>query len=203
MTRVDHSSWPLTPSQQRQLESIYATLMTIHGRRRPFLLTGDTGVGKTFLARRLISMPGDYYNVAESYLPQVLAGHGLSDLTPEAVVRSVRDLIQQGQAPYAIVDGLEPLVSMWAVERPKVLPNFFAAFSRVVLERPSLIVVRTVEQSAYSELSKEALWPAERCFLLELTLADKQAVARNWGIDPVHAHVSANLYELLQNKLKR
>jgi hypothetical protein len=46
------------------------------------------------------------------------------------------------------------------------------------------------------------LWPWERRFRLDLTLADKEVVAKNWELDPMRGRVSANLYELLATKLE-
>ncbi len=203
MTRLDRSKWPLTPSQQEQYDAIHKTLTRIRGRHRPFLLTGDVGVGKTFLARRLADKPVGYYNIARDHLPQLLIHHKLSDLTPEAVARFVKKLIKECETPYAIADGFEPLLSMWAVEHSKVLPNFFVALSRAILDRPLLVVVQTsVNHLPYDAFRKDELWPSERRFRLELTLADKEIVARNWGVDPMRGRVSTNLYELLATKLE-
>ena len=201
MTSTDRSQWPLTPSQQAQYEAIHARLSNIRGRHRPFLLTGDVGVGKTFLARRLAAGPVAYYHIAQDYLPPLLSDHQLRDLTPEAVVRFVKGLLEECNAPYAIADGFEPLLSMWAVERRSVLLNFFVAFGRAILDRPLLVVVQTsADHLPYDEIRRDEQWPWERRFRLELTLADKQVVAENWGLDPIRGHVSANLYDLLAVK---
>jgi len=203
MTRADQSRWPLTPSQKEQYQAIHTTLTRICGRHRPFLLTGDVGVGKTFLARRLGDKPVAYYNIARDHLPQLLTYHKLSDLTPEAAVRFLKKLIKESDAPYAIADGFEPLLSMWAVEHPKVLPNFFVALGRAILDQPLLVVVQTSnDHLPYNALRKDEWWPSERRFRLELTLADKEIVAGNWGVDPMRGHVSTNLYELLATKLE-
>ncbi len=82
MTRTDRSQWPLTSSQQAQYEAIRVKMAAICGQHRPFLLTGEVGVGKTFLARRLADGPVTYYNIARDHLPQLLADHNLPDLTP-------------------------------------------------------------------------------------------------------------------------
>jgi hypothetical protein len=202
MTRTDRSQWPLTPSQQEQYEAIHTKLSNIRGGHRPFLLTGDVGVGKTFLACRLADGPVAYYHITRDYLPQLLTDYKLSDLTPEVVVRFVKGLLEECDAPYAIADGFEPLLSMWAAEHREVLLNFFVAFGRAVLDRPLLVVVQTsADHLPHDELRKDELWPWERRFRLELTLADKEVVARNWGLDPIRGHVSANLYELLAVKL--
>ena len=204
MTRTDRSEWPLTPSQQEQYEAIHKTLTRIRGRHRPFLLTGDVGVGKTFLACRLTGQSIAYYNIARDHLPHLLTHHKLSDLTPEAVVRFVKELVKESKAPYAIADGFEPLLSMWAVEHPKVLPNFFVALGRAILDQPLLVVVRiSVKHLPYDAFRKNELWPVERRFRLELTLMDKEVVAVNWGVDPMRSHVSSNLYELLATKLEK
>jgi hypothetical protein len=198
MTRVDRSEWSLTPSQREQYDAIHTTLTRIRGRHRPFLLTGDVGVGKTFLACRLADQCATYYNIAQSHLSQLLTRHRLSDLMPEAVARFVKELPKNDGAPYAIADGFEPLLSMWAVERAEVLPNFFVAFGRAILDHPLLVVVQTsADHLPYGVLRKDELWPSERRFRLELTLADKKVVARNWDLDPMRAGVSANLYKLL------
>jgi hypothetical protein len=204
MTRADRSKWPLTPSQRELYEAVHTTLARISGRHRPFLLTGDVGVGKTFLARRLRALPADYYHIARDYLPQLLTYRRLPRLTPEAVVRFVKKLINDGEAPYAVADGFEPLLSMWAVERPRVLPNFFVALGRAILDRPLLVAVQTsIDHLPYDTLRKSEWWPPERRFRLGLTLADKDVVARNWRVDPMRGRVSANLYELLATKLER
>jgi len=101
MTRTDQSKWPLTPSQQEQYEAIHKTLTRIRGRHRPFLLTGDVGVGRTFLAHRLTDKSVGYYNIARDHLSQLLIHHKLSDLMPEAVVRFVKKLINESEAPFA------------------------------------------------------------------------------------------------------
>jgi len=203
MTRTDRSKWPLTLSQQEQYETIHKTLTRIRGRHRPFLLTGDVGVGKTFLTRRLAGRSIAYYNIARDHLPHLLTHHKLSDLTPEAVVRFVKELVKGDEAPYAIADGFEPLSSMWAVEHPKVLPNFFVALGRAILDQPLLVVIQTsADHVSYDVLQKGELWPLERRFRLELTLADKEVVAKNWGLDPMRARISANLYRLLAKTLE-
>jgi hypothetical protein len=202
VTRDNHSQWPLTPSQQEQHAAILAKLTSIHGKHRPFLLTGEVGVGKTFLARRLAAQPAAYYNIARDHLPQLLANYQLPDLAPEAVVRFTKVLIKDSQAPYAIADGFEPLLSLWAVERPQVLPNFFIALGRAILDRPLLVVVQTSKHLSYDIFRQDALWPWERRFRLDLTLADKEVVAKNWELDPMRGRVSANLYELLATKLE-
>jgi hypothetical protein len=203
MTKVDRSEWPLTPSQQEQCEAIHRTLIGIHGRHRPFLLTGGVGVGKTFLACRLADQSAAYYNIAQDHLPQLLTLYKLPDLTPEAVVRFVKELLRESEAPYAIADGFEPLLSMWAVERPKVLPNFFVSLGRAILDQPLLAVAQTsADHVPYDMLRKNELWPSERRFHLNLTRADKEVVARNWDLDPMRAHISANLYDLLTWRIK-
>jgi len=204
MTRTDQSKWPLTPSQQEQYEAIHKTLTRIRGRHRPFLLTGDVGVGRTFLAHRLTDKSVGYYNIARDHLSQLLIHHKLSDLMPEAVVRFVKKLINESEAPFAIADGFEPLLSLWAVEHSKVLPNFFVALGRAILDQPLLAVVQTsTDHLPYDVFRKDELWPANRRFRLELTLADKEVVATNWGVDPMRGRVSTNLYELLATKLER
>lgn len=204
MTRTDQSKWPLTPSQQEQYEAIHKTLTRIRGRHRPFLLTGDVGVGRTFLAHRLTDKSVGYYNIARDHLSQLLIHHKLSDLMPEAVVRFVKKLINESEAPFAIADGFEPLLSLWAVEHSKVLPNFFVALGRAILDQPLLAVVQTsTDHLPYDVFRKDELWPANRRFRLELILADKEVVATNWGVDPMRGRVSTNLYELLATKLER
>jgi len=202
MTRVDPSRWALTPSQQEQYEAIRAKLGSLRSNQRPFLLTGDVGVGKTFLARRLAAEPAAYYNIAQDHLASLLAVHTLTDLTPEAVVRFVTDLLKDRDAPYAVVDGLEPLLCLWAVERAETLPIFFIAFSRHVLSQPLLVVTQTSPKYVPYNTVRNDQWPPERRFRLELTQEDKEVVARNWGLDPMRGHVSANLYELLATKLE-
>ena len=203
MTRVDRTKWPFTLSQHEQYEAIHKTLTRIHGRHRPFLLTGDIGVGKTFLALRLADKPAAYYNIVQDHLPKLLTHRKLSDLTPEVVVRFVKKLINESKAPFVIADGFEPLVSMWAVEHPKVLPNFFVALSRAILDQPLLVVVQTsTDHLPYDVFRKYEFRPANRRFRLELTLADKEIVAQNWGVNPMRGRVSTNLYELLATKLE-
>jgi hypothetical protein len=131
-----------------------------------------------------------------------LTEYSLSDLTPEAVVRFARELITTNALPYAVIDGLEPLLSMWAVERFPVRDNFFISLRQAVLDQPALVVVQTSDRYLPKGLFRDdRLWPCDRCFHLELTLADMETVAKSWGVDPVRAHISANLYELLASKL--
>jgi len=202
MTRVDRSKWPLTPSQQGLHEAIWARLSTLHGKHRPFLLTGEVGVGKTFLAQRLASQPDIYYNVSRDYMSLLLADFRLADLTPEVVVRFVKGLVEKGESALAIADGFEPLTSLWATEKPQILANFFIALNRAVIDKPLLIVVRTSDdQLPYKQIQKNEWWPPESRFRLELTQQDKEVIANTWGVDPMRGHVSANLYELLAAKL--
>jgi len=162
-------------------------------------------VGKTFLARRLTDESFGYHNIAGDYLPRLLTRRNLSDLTPEAVVRFVKRLVEESSATsYAIADGFEPLLSMWAVKHPKVLPNFFVAMSRAILEQPLLVVVQTsISHLPCDTFHKDDLWPANRRFRLELTQEDKKVVAENWSVNPMRGRVSANLYKLLATKLGR
>lgn len=205
MTRTDRSEWTLTPSQDEQYEAIRARFTRIRGRHRPFLLSGDVGVGKTFLAHRLTDESFGYHNIAGEYLPRLLTRRNLSDLTPEAVVRFVKRLVEErGATSYVIADGFEPLLSMWAVKHAKVLPNFFVAMSRAILEQPLLVIVQTsVSHLPCDTFQKDDLWPANRRFRLTLTQEDKEVVARNWSVNPMRGRVSANLYELLATKLGR
>jgi hypothetical protein len=202
VTITDHTRWLLTPSQQEQHVAIQAKLTNIPGKHRPFLMTGEVGVGKTFLARRLAAQPAAYYNLACDHLHQLLVNYELSDLTPEAVVRFTKALVKDSQCLYAIIDGFEPLLSLWAVERPEVLPNFFVALGRAILDRPLLVVVQTSKHLPYDIFRRRTLWPWERCFRLDLNLEDKEVVARNWGLDPMRGRVSTNLYDLLATKLE-
>jgi hypothetical protein len=162
-------------------------------------------VGKTFLAHRLTDESFGYHNITGDHLPRLLARYNLSALTPEAVVRFVKRLVEEsGATSYVIADGFEPLLSMWAVERSKVLPNFFVAMSRAILEQPLLVVVQTsISHLPCDTFQKDDLWPANRRFRLELTQEDKEVVAKNWSVNPMRGRVSANLYELLAAKLRR
>ena len=201
MTETRPSQGALTPSQRMLCEALLPALVTNRKGQRPLLLTGEVGVGKTLLAQRMAGEGITYHSVARQHLPALLAQHNLTDLTPEAVVRHLKDLAQGSTTP-TIVDGLDLLLSMWAVESPGLSPNFFVALGRLTLDRPLLVVIRTSAHLPYQALSAHAWFPRERCFRLELTLADKEAVARNWSLDPMRARVSANLYELLATKLE-
>jgi hypothetical protein len=201
MIKADRPKWPLTPSQQGLHDAIRVRLSTLHGKHRPFLLTGEVGVGKTFLAQRLASQPNTYYNVSGDYVSLLLANYRLADLTPEVVVRFVKELVKKGESTLAIADGFEPLTSLWATEKPQILANFFIALSRAVIEMPLLIVLRTSDdQLPYNQIQKSEWWPAESRFRLELTQQDKEVAANTWGVDPMRRHVSTNLYELLATK---
>lgn len=201
MTSRERYGWRLSPSQQALQEAILGRISETRGPRRPFLLTGEPGVGKTLLARRLAGGGGDYHSLASDHWPELLAQHTLRDLTPEAVVRHVGTLAEAGRSPFTVADGLEPLLGMWAAERPIALPNFFLSLSRTIIGRPLLVVVQTSACVPHKTLCRDEWWPWERRFRLELTVADKETVAENWGLDPVRAQVSANLYELLASRL--
>ena len=203
MAEVDRATWQLTPSQKSLRDAIQSRLASIQGRHRPFLLTGDLGVGKSYLSRRLAVEGADFHHLAQDHLPGILGGRALLDLTPEATVRYVKQLADVITEPYIIVDGLEPLVSLWAVERPRVLGNLFVALNRAILERPLLIVMQTSDHLPKDQISKGSWWPCERRFRLELTLADKEVVAQNWGLDPLRARMADNLYDLLADRLGR
>jgi hypothetical protein len=204
MKGADRSQWPLTPSQQELYGLIQKRLTSIRGKHRPFLLTGDVGVGKTFLALRLAEQTTGYHNIAQDHLPCLLADYSLSSLTPEACVRYIKALVNETEAPYAVADGFEPLLSLWTVEYSQVVPNFFVALGRAILNRPLLVVIQTSDKHLpYGIFRKDELWPAERRFRLNLTQADKAVVARTWKMDPMRGHISANLYELLATKLER
>jgi hypothetical protein len=140
--------------------------------------------------------------VAQDNLPQLLKDRRLSDVTPEAAVRFVKQLMRQSRSSFMIADGFEPFLSMWAVEQPGIVPVFFVALGRAILDHPMLVVVQTsTSHLPYDTLGRDELWPLERRFRLELTLSDKEVVAKNWGLDPVRSRVSAHLYELLADKL--
>lgn len=202
MTKAERS-WHLTPSQQTLFAAIHARLSSIQGAHRPFLLTGDVGVGKSFLVATLGDSGATCYHVATDYFPRLLIDHSLSSLTPEATVRFAKESIEESRSHYVVIDGFEPLLSLWVVQQANVLPNFFVAFGRAVLDKPVLVVIQTSSQLPHSEIEHADWWPWERRFRLELTLNDKEMVAVNWGLDPMRAQTSANLYDLLAVRLGR
>ena len=204
MTNPNRSEWTLTPSQQQQFQAIGSKLSSICGRHRPFILSGDIGVGKTFLALRLADDRSAYHNIARDHLVSLLEDCSLSRVTPESLVRFIRRLTQGSEAAVVYVDGIEPLLNLWAVEHAQVVPNFFLALSRAVFDQPLVALVQTSpERLPSGMLGNDAVWPVERHFRLELTQADKAIVATNWGVDPMRGHVSGNLHELLATKLRR
>jgi hypothetical protein len=201
MTKAERSKWSLTPSQQYLVDKLSPILASGHGMQRPYLLTGDTGVGKTFLALKLLDKPSDYYNLSLNRLGVLLSEYRLRDLTPEVVARFIKELIEKSVGNSAIVDGLDPIVCMWAVDHPDIIPNFFIALSRAILKIPSLVVIRTSEfQLSHQSLQEKGWWPVNSRFHLELTQADKEVVARNWAVDPMKGHISTNLYDLLASR---
>lgn len=195
---------PLSPSQQTVHVKLQAELSRRQGPQRPLLLTGDPGTGKSYVAHRLADPDGYYLNVAAHGIAPLLARVSPPKLAPEAVVRYLREALNDCLAPFAIIDGLEAFLALWAVERSRVLPNFFTAISRVVFEQPTILVVQT--SASYlpaSHFLQDHWWPFEAHVRLDLTLADKEVVASNLGLDPIRARVVDNLYQLLAAKLER
>lgn len=203
MIKDNCSECRLTPSQQYIFNKIYPVLSTTTNiMHRPNLLTGDLGVGKSFLSKRLAENSASYINISRDHLSILLRDYRLSDLTPEVIVRYVRALVDKDIGNYVIIDGLEPLLSMWMVDHPNLLSNLFIPLSRIVVSHPSVVVITTSKTHlSYQMIKKKDWWPIETHYHLELTLRDKEIVAENWGIDPVRSHISANLYDLLATKL--
>ena len=206
MTDDERCLWRMTPSQEGLYRRLQSALSAAQTRQRPLLLTGDVGVGKTFLAQRLAPSQAGYYNIARDFFPQLLADNALQAVTPEAVVRLVSSLAETCSSPYAVVDGFEPLVSMWAGQRPEKVSTFLYVLSRTIMERPLLVVVHTCPEHVPEGILRQVnkWWPADRRFALCLTQADIEVVARNLGLDPMRKiEVKKSLYELMAMKLER
>jgi hypothetical protein len=201
MTHIDLEQCPLAPSQKSLLPTLLRPLQRAPRPQRPYLLHGTAAVGKSFLARRVAVEGGAYLNVALHSLEGLLASHSLASLTPDATVRWLDEMVSFAGASFVCIDGLEPLMALWSATRPTLVDTWFSDCSRKVFDRPVLVVARTDDFRQSSGRHGQAHWPQERRFSLVLTVQDQEVVARNWELDPVRAHASAHLLELLTPRL--
>lgn len=194
----------LTVSQQGILERLNAYLTSQAFAYSPAILVGQSGTGKTYLAKRIAGeYAGRYLNVVVNHLDELVRYHSFVKITPEEVARLIIRLCK-AETDLMIVDGLEAILCAVAFNnerQPDILSNFFTTMKRTRdLPTPAIVVVQISELLPSSILQKTGWWNDPNFYVLELTLEDKRIIAENRQVMPTTAEKADNAIEIVLSK---
>lgn len=203
---MKHAS--LTGSQQSALGRLRLYLTEEPVVHSPTILAGESGTGKTHLAKLLAQEHDGYYtNIAVDHLDALVRYHSFARITPEEVARLIIQLCKaQPQRPL-FADGLEPILGAIAFNnrsRPDILSNFFTALKRTRDLPVPVIVVLQISELVPADLLKSTGWWSDPHFcLLELKVQDKRIIAENLQVMPVTAEKASSATAIVLSKVLR
>lgn len=195
----------LTVSQQRVLDRLSVYLTNQAFAYSPAILAGRSGMGKTYLAKRIAKeYDGRYLNVVVNHLDELVRYHSFAKITPEEVARLIIRLCKAESKSLVIVDGLEAILSAVAFNNKRqsdILSNFFTTMKRTRdLPTPAIVVVQLNELLPPEILQKTDWWNDSNFYLLELTSEDKRIIAENRQVMPTTAEKADNAIEIVLSK---
>jgi hypothetical protein len=170
-----------TKSQETASMSLESMLADKTFRIRSFLLVGEVGSGKSFLARKLSESRGYcYVNMVEQIM-RIYREQNLRKMQPPWLVRYLKNLASENNDSVVIFDELESVVLL------NRSPSFFVkAFLRIMKEqyfgKGVIFILSVSERGALPTLSSvKSGWPNDKLVILSIGDKDIQTIAENLG----------------------